>query len=1636
MAQDVDSPRTSQDIQAELAAKTEYLKQRNIASELANVDRLLKRDEAQRAFEGYDRLQESYAINGQTFMNPTDFMPIGWGLDAAVGTPYLAPREANVSELEEGSFPPCYTSERDLSQYRALARFVANVDCPGAGIVENLKNYIVGKGFTHKISSRKGVDARQELLDIAQEVLDKAIDDNSFTGRLDREILGRSSTDGEVAIQLNPNMRDGSVDLQILEMESLSDCGSWPEVEAKYDFPTWFTYGIHTPKRCPSKRLGYTLMNGDGQWTYMPESRIVHLTRNSSVNAKRGVSDFFPAYRWLQSQQKLLSNTAAGASELSAIAYIVQYESASKTAAAAMRSANADVTYTLPGGRTENVQYKRPGSIMNVPKGQQYISGPSGDGTPLFLDIMAGILRLVGSRFCMSEGMISGDDSNNNLASSITAGSRFHTYAICRQQEMVSLFQDVWWRVLKITYNAGRFSRYGFAPGTEGTWARLERILELKIEPPEVDVLSKKDQNEINIAQVAAGLMSKTTARQKASLDDDVELKNIEKEAASVQQATPMPGGFPGAPAAPGQPAPAQPGVQASKPQSPQAAPPQDGKTVPEATESKPQEVAAKPDEATFSGQIAKLSQSEDKEDPSESFAKHLKRIVTEQLDPVLALIQGSVLAPKQPEPDQKQNKKYSCIMAVLEPADASEVLAVGAGIADRDLAEDGRELECHVTLKYGLLSNDARDVLPLFRDVAPIELTLGDVSLFPASDNALYDVVKLDVNSADLMVLNSRVCANLPYADSHPIYTAHLTLAYCKPGTGQKYVGPCAATGKTVVIDRLVFSPADGSTKVTIPLTGKRDSFDLAVEAESCKWVTTDNDARIGIGDGEVKKGPAPLAESALITPGNFPNAAPKFKEVEKCSECTDDEKCEKCKAAAIEEFRSEAQRRWMRANDPKMADRWEKETPDKDLPEYVEEAFCPTGDGGGVDNSCSASGGSVFDKDPDLRASVDKVHERIKLAQKDLSEAISKGSKKLISRGKKELDWLYGELETLARKFDDGDPDPNGFVSTVGIPHGGYLGKYMAGEAFCPTGDGGGIDNSCSSREGGSQDSARIGEYKPRGQVDRRDSSELLARIKAAGGFTYQPVDDTTPTKGYALSVFRGAEKVFDVESVTEDDIYNYLIEHKDKFEDPGVHVGGWVDDGKVYLDLSIVVEDREKAEKLGIEHDQLAMFDLANFNTIHLESDRTKREKGTVDGERKGKAGETEVALGASKRQKRGGTARSREEVVREDQGQVAKKKAGEAFCPTGDGGGIDNSCSSRDGGGVGSEHDGPDKSGQVSVVRKTERHGVGDLFKDSPRFSREEIEKAEAAISEPKNKEQWEEFNDKVRSHPLYVQASEQLASLASEVKGREGSHKALDVRSWSKERHTDNDGNYTPERAKLHEEIIGKMLNEKAVAPAGTRPKAVLLTGAPGSGKTSAGQPLTSKIAAEFTVINADDVKAAMPEYRGWNAGALHEESTAIAEGTLRDRAMDARHNILFDITGNNGDKMEKIANELVVAGYDVHVVSVTVPSHKSSYRAWKRFSSNAFHWHDEKSEPGRFVPIDYVHKSVDGNPDRTYERLKKTGKLSSWSKVDNDVPRGTQPKIVDQGSRENKAVEAMSAPTVREAIRRFRIEYP
>lgn len=168
-----------------------------------------------------------------------------------------------------------------------------------------------------------------------------------------------------------------------------------------------------------------------------------------------------------------------------------------------------------------------------------------------------------------------------------------------------------------------------------------------------------------------------------------------------------------------------------------------------------------------------------------------------------------------------KQKREFSSTQLQLPKSVAKKVTALAESIPDEDLDDDGRETDPHVTVKYGLHTNDAGKVRRVLFKEPPVTVKLGNTSFFSASESGDADVVKVDVESDDLRRLNRKIAKALEHSDTHTTYKPHVTVAYVKPGKGKDYEGRSDLAGQTVTIDHLLFSAKNG-TKVSIPLTGK----------------------------------------------------------------------------------------------------------------------------------------------------------------------------------------------------------------------------------------------------------------------------------------------------------------------------------------------------------------------------------------------------------------------------------------------------------------------------------------------------------------------------------------------------------------------------------------------------------------------------------------------------------------------------------------------------------------------------------------------------------------------------------------------------------------------------------------------
>ncbi len=141
--------------------------------------------------------------------------------------------------------------------------------------------------------------------------------------------------------------------------------------------------------------------------------------------------------------------------------------------------------------------------------------------------------------------------------------------------------------------------------------------------------------------------------------------------------------------------------------------------------------------------------------------------------------------------------------------------------ISASDVYEDedikGRESDTHVTVKYGLHTNDPEDVRDAIRGFGSFSIELDKVSRFVNPDKP-FDVVKIEIHSDRLHELYSLLGEKLENSDEWPEYRPHATFAYIKKGTCRELSGDDEFLGEKVQVGKIIFSPKSGD-RISIEL-------------------------------------------------------------------------------------------------------------------------------------------------------------------------------------------------------------------------------------------------------------------------------------------------------------------------------------------------------------------------------------------------------------------------------------------------------------------------------------------------------------------------------------------------------------------------------------------------------------------------------------------------------------------------------------------------------------------------------------------------------------------------------------------------------------------------------------------------
>lgn len=188
-----------------------------------------------------------------------------------------------------------------------------------------------------------------------------------------------------------------------------------------------------------------------------------------------------------------------------------------------------------------------------------------------------------------------------------------------------------------------------------------------------------------------------------------------------------------------------------------------------------------------------------------------------------------------------------------------------------------------------------------------------------------------------------------------------------------------------------------------------------------------------------------------------------------------------------------------------------------------------------------------------------------------------------------------------------------------------------------------------------------------------------------------------------------------------------------------------------------------------------------------------------------------------------------------------------------------------------------------------------------------------------------------------------------------------------------------------EYAKAHKrEIIKKYLDG---IPKAKAPSTIFMAGAPGAGKTEVSKQLLSKHLHGFVQIDADELRAALPNYNGANAHLFQKAaSTLVSE--LYSKALRAGVHIILDGTFSNFATQKQNIERSLKRNRDVAIMYV----YQSPEAAWRFVQIR------QKDDGGRSVPaLEFVKKFIESHKVANEIKWHFKDKVTLHLMIKNDV---------------------------------------
>lgn len=460
----------------------------------------------------------------------------------------------------QGSDFPLVRSENDLTLIRTQSRILCGTNDYAQGFLNGVAGYVLGDGLTYRVSPKADLlETTQEYAKnvgkACQKIVDRHLKRNQWWGGeqpgLEQEFFRRTRRDGEAALKHFAN-DDGTVDERFIEPDMIR--------QPPNTTPQEWSYGIRNPvKPYPDVAThlefyvcwDYDLLSG----VKYDAEEILFYRVNVDRNIKRGMPDFFAdSWTTLDLAAKLRNALGEGATQQASIAFIRQHATARKEVVEAFVSGNADFKRPEFGtgeGPSKLIDYKlhRKGTTLDIPKPLEYVEPPGGKNAPAHIQVADLLLRSAGRRWNAPEWLTSGDSSNNNYASSMTAENPFVIQIKCQQKAYCEVLKSAPWYALRHWIRTNGLT----VNGRKLEWDEVKDLVEIEVTAP--SPVSRERDKEANVDKIYVEMGSKSPqiVAEEQGYDWHRVVRDRE-EASKIQQKLAPPPLMPGGPGSNGKP--------------------------------------------------------------------------------------------------------------------------------------------------------------------------------------------------------------------------------------------------------------------------------------------------------------------------------------------------------------------------------------------------------------------------------------------------------------------------------------------------------------------------------------------------------------------------------------------------------------------------------------------------------------------------------------------------------------------------------------------------------------------------------------------------------------------------------------------------------------------------------------------------------------------------------------------------------------------------------------------------------------------------------------------------------------------------------------------------------------------------